>query len=361
MPEPNEVVFSCRTLTPIWTGDIDRDSAQVKESGILGSLRFWYEGLLRLHGVRVCGALGQDEKCDCDVCDLFGKTGQARKFRLTVDGLDPKHLFFQAHKDVVATHGAYLYSVFTGEKMSAYVPKMSFELDCLWAAKGPFNLQFGFRAGVDGQRCKTLLTLLLHELSTKGGIGAKTQLGFGQIEVLPPEDGDLQELLDYARLEMEQMQQQRPATNAPSATEGFTLHPDRFFSVVFEGILPPEYIPSPRNEIDIGLPAKIPGRPFVPCAFDIRYSRKPYIDPDINAGLRPRFKADFPGSALDMLGYVRDGEGFGSRVHVSHLYKQNLSEEKYRLKIWGDVSDPQNVRKTVVDLVNKVLRMKPVS
>ena len=43
-----------RTLTPIWTGNMDRDSPSLKDTGLLGSLRFWYEAWVRaLGGLRV--------------------------------------------------------------------------------------------------------------------------------------------------------------------------------------------------------------------------------------------------------------------------------------------------------------------
>ena len=31
-----------RTLTPLWTGGAERNSDQPRETGLLGSLRWWY-------------------------------------------------------------------------------------------------------------------------------------------------------------------------------------------------------------------------------------------------------------------------------------------------------------------------------
>jgi hypothetical protein len=45
--------------------------------------------------------------------------------------------------------------------------------------------------------------------------------------------------------------------------------------------------------------------------------------------------------------------GFTSRIHVSHLYKAEGG--KYRLKIWGDVDQPEAVKKSVVDYVGAAL------
>ncbi|RLG29077.1 type III-B CRISPR module RAMP protein Cmr1, partial [Methanosarcinales archaeon] len=36
-----------RTLTPIWTGDADGKCTEIKETGIIGSMRWWYEAIVR--------------------------------------------------------------------------------------------------------------------------------------------------------------------------------------------------------------------------------------------------------------------------------------------------------------------------
>ena len=168
VPEPNVITFPCRTLTPIWTGDIDRDSAEVKESGIVGSLRFWYEGLLRSLGIYVCGNGGRDEDCKCAVCELFGKTGEARKFRFSVDGLDRIDLYFQANAPVSRTHGAWLYRTYDGRSLR------DFEKGCLWS-RGPngFQMKFHFRVGSRFREYIPMLAALLAEIADKGGTAQK--------------------------------------------------------------------------------------------------------------------------------------------------------------------------------------------
>lgn len=75
-----------RTLTPIWTGNIDCTSPNLKETGIIGSLRWWYENLLRAYGEDACDPT--DSTCNaekhCSACELFGCTGWSRKFRLEI-------------------------------------------------------------------------------------------------------------------------------------------------------------------------------------------------------------------------------------------------------------------------------------
>jgi len=76
-----------KALTPIWTGDAERKSTELRETGIIGSLRWWYEALIRGLGGSACDPT--NIKCEgknhCDACELFGCTGWARKFRLEVE------------------------------------------------------------------------------------------------------------------------------------------------------------------------------------------------------------------------------------------------------------------------------------
>ena len=36
-----------RTLTPLWTGGVDATMDRIHETGILGSLRWWYEVIIK--------------------------------------------------------------------------------------------------------------------------------------------------------------------------------------------------------------------------------------------------------------------------------------------------------------------------
>jgi len=59
----------------------------LRETGIIGSLRWWYEALIRGLGGSACDPT--NSKCEgenhCDACELFGCTGWSRKFRLEVE------------------------------------------------------------------------------------------------------------------------------------------------------------------------------------------------------------------------------------------------------------------------------------
>jgi CRISPR-associated protein Cmr1 len=96
-----ERTYQCKALTDLWTGSVtlEEKDGRIKEktgpdrlitTGLLGSIRWWFEVLVRGLGGGACDP--SDTKCEdrnhCVVCELFGCTGWARKFRFEV--LDEK-------------------------------------------------------------------------------------------------------------------------------------------------------------------------------------------------------------------------------------------------------------------------------
>lgn len=85
-------VYELLSLTDIWTGD--GNTAQSKKAdrlittGLLGSIRWWFEVLVRGLGGAPCDPSANQKACldnkHCVVCELFGCTGWARKFRFDV-------------------------------------------------------------------------------------------------------------------------------------------------------------------------------------------------------------------------------------------------------------------------------------
>lgn len=79
--------YQFKALTELWTGDADGESDRLITTGLLGSIRWWFEVLVRGLGGGACDPT-QETKCEgqthCVVCELFGCTGWARKFRLEV-------------------------------------------------------------------------------------------------------------------------------------------------------------------------------------------------------------------------------------------------------------------------------------
>jgi CRISPR-associated protein Cmr1 len=114
-----EANFTIETLTPLWTGGADQTCDRLHETGLIGSLRWWFEALLRGLGGEACDPMehscsfdedkyrkskagnGRQRLLDagvCDACQLFGCTGWARRFRLLISG---GQKFFNVQKVLV--------------------------------------------------------------------------------------------------------------------------------------------------------------------------------------------------------------------------------------------------------------------
>lgn len=106
MNQTNPVLYRLHALTPIWTGGVSGQVDRIHETGILGSLRWWIEVLVRGLGGSACDpsvhtclfdaeryrkSTATDERQRlrdarlCDVCQVFGATGWRRRFRLIIE------------------------------------------------------------------------------------------------------------------------------------------------------------------------------------------------------------------------------------------------------------------------------------
>ncbi len=89
-------VYTLQALTDLWTGDADRKAGRTITTGLLGSIRWWFEVVVRGLGGRACDPTKDGNRCPdsrkkptepghhCVVCELFGCTGWGRKFRFEV-------------------------------------------------------------------------------------------------------------------------------------------------------------------------------------------------------------------------------------------------------------------------------------
>lgn len=103
-----EVEISIRTLTPIWTGGAAGTCDRIHETGIIGSLRWWYEAIVRGTEGKACDPTTEDPRCRydlkkyqestaddgrqrlrdaglCDACQVFGASGWKRRFQLEIE------------------------------------------------------------------------------------------------------------------------------------------------------------------------------------------------------------------------------------------------------------------------------------
>ncbi len=172
-----------KTSTPLWTGGVDGTCDRLHETGIIGSLRWWYEVIVRGLGGTACNAVS-DPRCPikvkvetsekqvwCMACDLFGCTGWGRRFllRLAEDGTQVYAQ--QDQRDQISfrpsgRHRGWYYGAGRLGNNPAS-PELHGQLIVLREDQGAVINQ---------------LTVPLALASAWGGLGARTQHGFGVVQ-----------------------------------------------------------------------------------------------------------------------------------------------------------------------------------
>lgn len=160
----NTMKITLKTLTPLWTGGVDGEMDRVHETGIIGSLRWWYEALVRGLGGWACDPTNTTCEYDptkpddglCDACQVFGATGWRRRFRLTIE--DHTERLWSPPPNALNVRPP-------GRRRGWYLP--------------PGHVgEFTIHIQGDQATCNLLASLFLF-LERWGAIGAKPQLGYG--------------------------------------------------------------------------------------------------------------------------------------------------------------------------------------
>lgn len=198
----NSLTVKLTTLTPLWTGGADgKSDSGLHITGIMGSLRWWYEVLVRGVGGRVCN---MDSPCIykeeekpyqglCDVCRLFGTTGWARRFKLIVseDNLHPK----KPSASTIDRSGRRVFTL-SRDHPAAHDPKWYLSSDPLYGdvtleimATLPLKVtEKGKQPTVEVKEEQLLdpkvIGALIQLIADKGSIGAKPQMGLGVVRVV---------------------------------------------------------------------------------------------------------------------------------------------------------------------------------
>jgi len=188
-----ELTVQLRTLTPLWTGGVDGTMDRIHETVILGSLRWWFEAIVRGLGGNACDPTkhtcelsgkrlrhyetarkaGKDwwtalnEAGICDACKVFGTTGWRRRFRLEVHPVEDKIDF---------TEGMFPSGRVHPDKHKPYRVGG-------WLLRGGYlgTLELRFTGDERILLCEILPTLLFIE--QWGALGPKTSIGYGVIEI----------------------------------------------------------------------------------------------------------------------------------------------------------------------------------
>lgn len=353
-----------KTLTPIWTGGVNGECDILHETGIIGSMRWWYEAIMRGLGGYACDPTKESCKFDtksyekalregkcienaleaglkevCPACYLFGCTGWKRRFQLQIENTPTTPLHFRTPVDM---NQNWLKLMFGGESKN---------IDNLNVFYGEMKFRFVFR-GNDTDFVYSQLHMLFQFISKYGSLGAKPQHGFGQVEIFDAKssiddslNGGLKGLYGLINSDKFKFVQNVEISCNPYNLQNF---------ICLDYDLPKNLLKmfTQRNS-HIGDNSKISEDKYLPCIFDIRYKGK-Y---NSKIGMRRWLKEDKKWTESDdpkQLGQIDQLLGPRSKWKVNGKYETidekcrtasrlcfgmpyKIDNEKYRLRIFGFV------------------------
>jgi len=174
-----------QTLTPLWTGGVDGSMDRIHETGIIGSMRWWYEAIVRGLGGSACDP--SRHRCPdkdgnyCDVCRIFGATGWKRRFRVKI--IDKSEKVFLG-ENVLIPSGHIHDNRYKKRAGGWYIVPGNLSISS--PAKGEASLEFPTLT----QDLKREVFLALMLIERWGGLGAKQHLGYGTVEFFEQTDGE---------------------------------------------------------------------------------------------------------------------------------------------------------------------------
>ena len=280
--------ITLRMRTPLWTGGVDGKSNRVQETGVLGSLRWWYEAIVRGLGGYV-GSPASDnpqKRCEFDtnayqkarraghpkeealaaglkslgaVEYLFGATGWARLFRLRSLNAPRTSLHFRTTTEI---NKNWLGRIFGGKE------EQNYSIDHLDVIYGNLDFDVAYRR-YDKKYVQSQLALLLKFITAYGHLGARPQHGFGHIERLWLPDEMAQETIqDGIETLRSRLEENAWRTEGPTVATAYNLH--NFFHQTY-WLADSVMHRFKTTKTHYGHPDKQEEDAYLPCAFDLRY------------------------------------------------------------------------------------------
>ena len=216
-----------RLTTPLWTADASKQTRRAVGTGIIGSLRWWYEAIVRGLGGWACDPTDADARCPprnakvtpenvstvlCPACQLFGATGWAKTFTLFTTECTPPKLIRSTKRDRNGhTRLEYPSDAYpptgkgkvhtTGGRLNRWGKPSAWYFDP--GCYGTLALTLFPRRPGDTETLPLLLGLL-EFIRRNAALGAKTGLGYGLFDwktppsTLPTADAWVEMLADRA-------------------------------------------------------------------------------------------------------------------------------------------------------------------
>lgn len=348
-----------QVMTPIWTAGAAEKCDRLHETGIIGSLRWWYEAIVRGLGGNACDptteghcSLSGKEKNDqeretklCPACWLFGCGGWKRRFRLTANASSAEpfsltSLFYRNERNEDVFNRWWLNEVFKDNVNDRL-------------ASGCLTLTFLF-PDKTGKEALSQIQALLSVMAQCGSIGAKGQYGFGQF------DWEEKMEIGMALGQIRDFCSRHTFRNLTNAPDWYSLRNFWFIdlSIADENRQMKHLAEAKSITTDSSLRKRL----YLPISFDLRYKLPPHRP---GSGLRQAYyKTRLRESSGNRdLAKTQTREVFGeprrgTRVFVSHPYKRGAGGKEYSLRVWGFTEE--SVAKEVARELQTIFELKKV-
>ena len=320
--EKQEPMVKLKTLTPLWTGDVLGECGKIEESGILGSIRWWYEVLNRGRGLRTCSPTGRD-KCSldkkkfielvsegkseeqalralniCPACQLFGCNGWSSKLRLVVDDQGGEGLRAPVKVECRKLKDR------KGDQLTRTVGGRFFN------ERQPLILKFQTLKEITGEERRNL-ELILKLIACWGALGARTAQGNGVVEMVNS---------NFAHPGLEIHGLVSNGAGLPRLSNFFFLKCRLEFKKEIKEIIAENGFWTGLSGGNQGFSKLWENHNFIPIAFHVRDAIR-WMETDKNQRHFRFGKVDGKRKQL------------GSKVFVSHGYK--INDKAVEVRIWG--------------------------
>ncbi len=338
--------FKIETLTPIWTGDVNRTCKTLRETSLVGSLRWWFEVIVRGFGYYACDPTSENNRCKydgnvnsiCPVCQIFGCTGWSRRFRLEVNQNFRK--IYEGNLRI------------KGENNSWYYP--SGVMSC----NGEYNRFIKTLSGgeyLTDEEYGSIIKILLKFISDYGMVGGKTAIGYGVVKFegkdIKVDKEDFENLFNYLN---KKKSHGKNSNNMPILDEMFfakfkinSNSLDKIIEKVYECV-DDNYFPKSIYKCN-GTEEKINNKKEFLKKLRDYYSFIP-TSALIRKELRKRIKEKWINNTKlrhFLMGYMQKNKKLAqedptrfSAIQVSHIYNTG---EHWEFRIWGWI--PKNLDK----------------
>ncbi len=355
--------LTVQMLSPLWAAGAAGKCDRLHETGIIGSLRWWYEAIVRgLDGCYACDPASESrcelsgkEKSDeerraklCPACRLFGCGGWKRRFRLvagagSTEPFTLASLFYKNKSNEDEFNRWWLNEIFE----SNLADRLAF---------GKVTLTFIFPAGTDGEESLNQIKALLSVMAHCGSIGAKGQYGFGQFAW----EGKTK--LETALKDIQSFILGRQFKESKNENDWYSLEKFWYINIpLMDDNAQIKRFEKARLEQEKSI-GPTTGKLYLPVSFDIRYKlkgggkwsglRQAYYQKQFEETNNDKKQTEKK-TRLIFGGQWHEGSDQhrqGSRVFVSHPYKHGPGDENYKLRVWGFTDE------SVAEVVKKELQ-----